>query len=639
MKKITLFCCVLITATALQAQIIHVPGDYPRIQQGIEAANPGDTVLVDDGIYYEQINFLGKKPLMVASNFLLDGDTSHIANTVIDGSQLTSPDSLTVVYFQSGEDTTSVLCGFTIQHGRGSFFSIPGLTIRTGGGIFIRLSGARIIYNHITENHLDDTISGPATLVIGAGIGTSGEECDQWVVIDHNVIDHNSCYGSSDQCSSGGIETWYNTRITNNTISWNTVTAGGNASAIGGGFCCVADVSWAQVNVIVENNVITHNIAHADNNYANSGGGLFQGVSGIFEGNLVEENEVTCWGSSGGAGGFFIFLPKEGNVVRGNIFKGNTSSLWAGGLHVEAESGDLNPSMVLVENNYFLDNTAWRGGGFSSMSIPVILRNNVFNGNHATQSGAAMYFWKNNSLEGTHFATLINNSVSGNKAEFYGGGIFAKSASLLILNSVFWNDSSLLPENNEIYQYPYDTAEIANSDINPDKITSNWIDGGGNIDQDPLFEDPINLAMYHWSPCVESGVGTYNCCHGDQVSAPSYDINNNPRPAGAGYDMGAYDIEGWGIGIRRTETNNLHIKVNPNPFLVSATLTYTLQKPSEVVIRVYNGFGQLVSEPLNSTQPRGEQSVTWDAGNLPAGIYYFRIQAGGNTGTGKCLKM
>ena len=138
------------------------------------------------------------------------------------------------------------------------------------------------------------------------------------------------------RCSSGGIDTWYNTRITNNTISWNTVTAGGNASAVGGGFCCAADESWATVNVIVENNIITHNISHADNNYANSGGALFQAVSGIFEGNLVEDNEVSCWGGSGGAAGLFIFLPKEGNVVRGNIFKGNTSSLWTGGLHVEA---------------------------------------------------------------------------------------------------------------------------------------------------------------------------------------------------------------------------------------------------------------------------------------------------------------
>ncbi|MBK6966234.1 MAG: hypothetical protein IPH20_20500 [Bacteroidales bacterium] len=42
-------------------------------------------MLVDPGTYYENINFLGKKPLMVASRFIVDGDTNHISNTIING--------------------------------------------------------------------------------------------------------------------------------------------------------------------------------------------------------------------------------------------------------------------------------------------------------------------------------------------------------------------------------------------------------------------------------------------------------------------------------------------------------------------------------------------------------------------------
>src|SRR5512138_1415447 len=98
MKKTLILFCGLLMAVATQAQIIHVPGDYSTIQQGINAATTNDTVLVAENTYYEQINFLGKA-ITVASEFLMDGDTSHIGKTIIDGSQISDPDSGSIVYF------------------------------------------------------------------------------------------------------------------------------------------------------------------------------------------------------------------------------------------------------------------------------------------------------------------------------------------------------------------------------------------------------------------------------------------------------------------------------------------------------------------------------------------------------------
>jgi len=83
---------------------------------------------------------------------------------------------------------------------------------------------------------------------------------------------------------------------------------------------------------------------------------------------------------------------------------------------------------------------------------------------------------------------------------------------------------------------------------------------------------------------------------------------------------------------------NDFLTVSPNPFTTSTTLSYTLEKPENVQCAIYNVQSQIVYM-MQEKQDKGEQQVQWNADGLPAGMYYFRIQAGDKVGGGKMVKM
>ena len=84
------------------ATIIHVPADYPTIQAGINASVNGDTVLVAQGTYRENIDFIGR----IISLFSATGPGNTIIINDIAG--------IAAIRFHNGESNLSTISGFTL---------------------------------------------------------------------------------------------------------------------------------------------------------------------------------------------------------------------------------------------------------------------------------------------------------------------------------------------------------------------------------------------------------------------------------------------------------------------------------------------------------------------------------------------
>ncbi len=188
---------------------------FATIQHGINCSSNTDIVLVQPGTYVENINYNGKL-ITVGSLFLTTQDTTYISSTTIDGNS-----SGSVVTFNNGENSSALLCGFTITNGSAT----------NGGGIYCWYS------NPSLQNLI---ISGNTALGHGGGIRCYEYSSPslQNVTISGNSAD----YG-------GGINCNYfsNPSLQNVTIS-------GNYAAIGGGiYCNYSNPSLVNVTITGNN--------------------------------------------------------------------------------------------------------------------------------------------------------------------------------------------------------------------------------------------------------------------------------------------------------------------------------------------------------------------------------------------------
>ena len=65
----------------------------------------------------------------------------------------------------------------------------------------------------------------------------------------------------------------------------------------------------------------------------------------------------------------------------------------------------------------------------------------------------------------------------------------------------------------------------------------------------------------------------------------------------------------------------------PNPFSSSTVIYYSLPESSQVNLKIYNGAGQEIETLVDKLQQAGSYEITFNADDLPGGIYFYSITA------------
>jgi hypothetical protein len=63
----------------------------------------------------------------------------------------------------------------------------------------------------------------------------------------------------------------------------------------------------------------------------------------------------------------------------------------------------------------------------------------------------------------------------------------------------------------------------------------------------------------------------------------------------------------------------------PNPFNAVTVISYSLPASGHVNLEIFNLRGQLVETLVNDIQSAGEYNITWNANNMPSGLYFYRL--------------
>lgn len=412
-------------------------GCFTAIQAAITAAASGDTVLVSNGTYHEDIEL--KPNVDVIS-------VNGPAVTTIDGTG-----NGRVVWVRNvaiGAET--LLQGFTITGGNNTDPGIGGgIEIRNtsptidnviirhnsaatdGGGIGIWIMGANTARPTITNA----TIANNVAILGAGGLAVRGGTAAD---VDNVTFDNNS------GAQAGGIRFLNDATgtVTNSSFTDNTTTGNGGGIQI---FCTTNTTieirdSLFDGNSAVRSGAIDINGACRptidgntlqNNRASGNGGAIFValGATAIISNNTFDSNRTTTpLDGQGGA----IAIDSSNPTIDGNTITDNVATCDGGGIMAQTGSAPTITNNVITGNQALSGVPCGLGGGVKFFNMSVgLLQNNVIQNNQARNSGGVH-------TEMNSAPTVDANLIAYNHARDGGGGIRVSNGSDTIVTNNFF---------------------------------------------------------------------------------------------------------------------------------------------------------------------------------------------------------